>query len=113
MEDKTQQVESLLEKAQQYGKTGLELLKLKAVDRSSEAISVIGSIWAVVIPAVLFFILCNIGLALWIGEAIGSVYLGFFIMAGFFLLVAAVVFACRIRFIKRPLKNFIIRQLLK
>jgi Protein of unknown function (DUF1469). len=113
MEDKTLQVESLIEKTQQLGMTNLELLKLKGVDKASEAISSIASIWAVVVPVVFSFILLSIGLAIWIGDAMGKTYLGFLMVGAFFALVAVTIFICRMRWIKRPLRNLIIRQLLK
>lgn len=113
MEDKTLQVESLIEKTQQYGKTSIELLKLKGVDKASEAISSIASIWAVVVPVVFSFILLSIGLSIWIGDAIGEIYMGFFMVGAFYALVAVTIFLCRMRWIKRPLRNLIIRQLLK
>ena len=113
MEDKTVQVESLIEKAQRYGQTSIELLRLKAVDKSSEAVSTIASVWAVVVPVVFSSILLSIGLSIWIGEAMGKLFLGFFVVGGFFLTIALTIFLCRMRWIKRPLKNFIIRQLLK
>lgn len=113
MEDKTLQVESLIEKTQQFGKTNIELLKLKGVDKASEAISSIASIWAVVVPVVFSFILFSIGLAIWIGDAIGEIYMGFFVVGAFYALIAVTIFLCRLRWIKRPLRNLIIRQLLK
>jgi hypothetical protein len=113
MEDKTLQVESLIEKTQQYGKTSIELLKLKGVDKASEAISSVASIWAVVVPVVFSFILLSIGVAIWVGDAIGATYKGFFAVGAFYALVAVTIFLCRMRWIKRPLRNLIIRQLLK
>jgi len=113
MEDKTLQVESLIERTQQLGKTNIELLKLKGVDKASEAISSIASIWAVVVPGVFSFILLSIGVSVWIGDTIGALYLGFLIMAAFYALVAVTILICRIRWIKRPIRNLLIRQLLK
>lgn len=113
MEDKTLLIESLIEKTQQYGKTSIELLKLKAVDKSTDAISSIVSIWAVVIPTVFSFILLSVGVAIWIGDLLGKMYYGFFIVAAFYVFVAVVAFLCRNSYIKTPLKNFIVRQFLK
>ena len=39
MEDKTNIFESLLERASDYGKTSYELVKLKAVDKTSDVVS--------------------------------------------------------------------------
>ena len=39
MQDQAKMIETLLEDATEYGKTSLEIVKLKAVDKSSEVIS--------------------------------------------------------------------------
>ena len=41
MEDKANLLESLLERGEEYGKTSLELLKLKVLDKSSGVLSTI------------------------------------------------------------------------
>ncbi len=113
MEDKTVLIESLIEKTQQYGKTSIELLKLKAVAKSTDAISSMVSIWVVIVPTVFSFILLSVGVAIWIGDLMGKMYYGFFTVAAFFVLVAVVAFLCRNSCVKTPLKNFIVRQFLK
>jgi hypothetical protein len=58
MEDNAKMIESLLERAFDYGKTSLELAKLKALDKTSEVIStVIPHVFVIVLVAsfMLFF----------------------------------------------------------
>lgn len=113
MEDQSSLIESLIEKGERYGKTTIELLKLKTLDKSADVASTMIS-WAVVIIfAVLFFLILNIGVALWIGELLGKSYYGFFTVAGFYALLTIIFGIFRNQFIKKPLNNSIITQVLE
>jgi phosphoglycerol transferase MdoB-like AlkP superfamily enzyme len=105
-------IESLIEKGEQYGKTTLELIKLKALDKSADVTSTLVSWLIVVVLIVLFFLILNIGIALWIGELIGKAYLGFFAVAGFYGLLALILGVFREKLVKKPVNNSIISQVL-
>lgn len=109
MEDKATPIENLFERAEAYGKTSLNLLKLKAIDKSSELISTVLSWLIVIIVVALFFIILSIGIALWLGEILGKTYYGFFIVAGIYA-VLGVIF---ILWVKRYINNSIISKMLK
>jgi len=113
MEDQPGLIESLIEKGEQYGKTTIELLKLKTLDKSADVLSTLIS-WAIVIVfAVLFFLILNIGVALWIGELLGKSYYGFFVVSGFYSLLVIVFWAFRKQLVKGPVNNSIITQVLE
>lgn len=113
MEDQESLIESLIEKGEQYGKTTIELLKLKTLDKSADVASSLIS-WAIVIVfAVLFFLILNIGIALWIGELLGKSYYGFFSVAGFYAILAIIFTVFREQFLKSPVNNSIITQVLE
>jgi len=113
MEDQESLIESLIEKGEQYGKTTIELLKLKTLDKSADVASTLIS-WAIVIVfAVLFFLILNIGVALWIGELLGKSYYGFFVVAGFYAILSLLFGVFRDQFVKRPVNNSIITQVLE
>lgn len=112
MEDQTL-IESLIEKGEQYGKTTIELLKLKTLDKSADVASTLISWSIVIVFAVLFFLILNIGVALWIGELLGKSYYGFFAVSGFYALLALIFAIFRKQFIKRPVNNSIITQVLE
>jgi hypothetical protein len=113
MEDQESLIESLIEKGEQYGKTTLELLKLRTLDKSADVVSTLVS-WAIVIIfAVLFFLILNIGVALWIGELLGKSYYGFFAVAGFYALLAIVFAIFRKQLVKQPVNNSIVEQVLE
>jgi len=113
MNQQTGLIEELIEKVEQYGKTTIELVKLKTLDKSSDVISNLISWLIVAIFAVLFFLILNIGLALWIGELMGKSYYGFFVISGFYALLALVFGIFRKQLIKNPVNNSIIEQVLE
>ena len=113
MDEQSGLIESLIEKGEQYGKTTLELLKLKTIDKSADVASNLVSWLIVIIFAVLFFLILNIGVALWLGEILGKSYYGFFVVSGFYALLALVFGIFRKQLIKEPLNNSIIEQVLE
>lgn len=113
MEEQAGLIESLIEKGEQYGKTTFKLLKLKTLDKSAEIGSNVISWIIVIIFVVLFFLILNIGLALWIGELMGKTYFGFFIVSGFYGFIALIFGIFRKQLLKKPLNNSIITQVLE
>lgn len=106
-------IDGLFEKTSDYLENRVELLKLQAVDSSSELVSSISSKLILGVIAIFFLVLLNIGLAVWIGDALGKVFYGFFIMAGFYLLIGLIFYAFRDKWLKEPIGNYIVRHLLK
>ena len=87
MEEKST-IESLFERSEAYVKTNLDLFKLKAIDKSADVVSTVLSKLVFYVVVLLILISLNTGLALWIGELLGKLYYGFFIVAAFYVLVA-------------------------
>ena len=113
MDEQSGLIESLIEKGEQYGKTTLELLKLKTLDKSADVVSNLVSWLIVLIFAVLFFLILNIGVALWLGELLGKSYYGFFVVSGFYALLALIFGIFRKQIVKNPVNNSIIEQVLE
>lgn len=113
MDEQSGLIESLIEKGEQYGKTTLELLKLKTLDKSADVASNLVSWLIVIIFVVLFFLILNIGVALWLGELLGKSYYGFFVISGFYALLALIFGIFRKQLIKNPLNNSIVEQVLE
>lgn len=113
MEDKATPLETLFERAEDYSRTSIKLLKLKAIDKTAEIVSALIS-WIVIITIMaLFFMVLNIGIAFWIGELLGKTYYGFFIVAAFYALLGIVFLIFSKQWIKKPVCNSIISQLVK
>lgn len=113
MEKTTHHIDELFSEAGDYIETKTELWKLKAVDKTSDIISSATSGIVIAVAVLFFFALLNIGIALWIGEAMGSSYSGFFIVAGFYALIALLIYLCRDTWLKTPISNTIIRKIFK
>jgi len=112
MEDKTTILESLIDSAENYGKSSIELWKLKAIKKTSEAVSSIAASVIVLFISVLFIFILSIGLSLWIGDYLGKSYWGFFIVAGIYLLVALICMAAKKQLLKTPVSNSIIKNIM-
>lgn len=113
IEERKELVEDLFEKAEEYLKTNLELYKLKATDKVSEIVSSLVSGLAMILIGFFFFLLINIGIAIWLGKLMGETHYGFMVLAGFYGLVTLALFLFRKSLIKTPVSNSIISQMLK
>jgi hypothetical protein len=103
---------SLFEKATDYVETNVELLKLKAIDKSSDVISSVLSVFCMLIIGLIIIIMLNIGIALWIGDSLGKPYYGFFIMAAFYIIAGFIFYLLKDKILKRPIADLIIKKLL-
>jgi hypothetical protein len=113
MENTKEDLELLFEKTADYVETRVDLLKLQAVDKTSDVVSsLIVLLIVTTIFSIVFFIL-NIGLALWIGSLLGKTFEGFFIIAGFYAIVGSLIYLLKAKFIKTGISNLIIKKLLK
>ena len=103
-------IEPLIERAEAYGKTSLELLKLKSLDKTSDVASTL--IARLFLAAIISFFLIplNIAVALWLGELLGKNYYGFLVVAAFYGLFAIVIYLIHPN-IKGRINNFLIKQM--
>jgi hypothetical protein len=111
MEKYNNHVESLFWHAEDYLETKAELFKLKAIDKSSDVISSIAARMVIALFVASFFLMFNIGVALLIGHSMGEIYYGFFIVAGFYLIVIAILYSSRNKWLKAPINNLIIKSI--
>ena len=113
MEENITPVEALLERGQAYIKTTLQLFKLKGTDKIAEIVSNLVSGFVVLMLLGLLFINLNIGIALFIGDLLGKIWLGFFALSGFYGVMALIVYLLRNFLIKRAVRNSVIKILLQ
>ncbi len=113
IEDRKELVEDLFEKAEAYAKTSFEIYKLKTVDKMAEVVASLVTRLIVILFLSFFFLMINIGLAIWLGESMGHVYYGFFIVSGIYAIIAVCLYVFRDTIIKNPIVNSIISQVLK
>ena len=113
MNDNTTPIATLFERAEDFSKTTIKLLKLNAVDKSAEIVSALFSVLIVIVAVVLSILIISVGLALWLGKLVGDSYYGFFIVGGCYLFVAILFHVFRKQWLKYPISNTIIKKLLK
>lgn len=112
MQDKPTGVELLIDRLKEYAETRLQLFKLIAINKASGFAS---NLISMIIMLMIFFtfIFClSIGLALLIGGLLGSNVWGFFIVAGFYLVIGFIVFTARNKILKTPVTNKLLSQLI-
>lgn len=110
MENTLNRMESLFERAEDFGKTSFELYKLKTISKTAEVVSTFVSRGAVVIVLSMFLVFASIGLALWLGDLLGKPYLGFFCVAAFYIVLGGVLYYFLHQYIKRQVSNSIISE---
>jgi fatty acid desaturase len=113
MEDNTKLIESLLERTAEYGKASFELVKLKALDKTSDAVSSLIPHSVVLVLVAVFMLFLNLGLAFWLGEILGRTFYGFFVVAAFYGIAGIVIHFFMHDRLKKTIGNYFIKHVLK
>jgi fatty acid desaturase len=113
MEDNAKLIESILERTAEYGKTTFELVKLKALDKTTDVASSLFPNSIVFILILLFMFFLNFGLALWLGEILGKTFYGFFVVAAFYGITGFVLHFFMHKWLKKIAGNYFIKHVLK
>lgn len=113
MTDDTTPIATLFERAEDYGKTTLNLLKLNTIDKSTDVASSLIAKLAVVMTVVFSVLIISIGAALWLGKLTGESFYGFYIIGGFYGILAVLIQVFRDQWIKYPVSDSIIALMLK
>lgn len=103
----------LLEKIENFSKTTIDLIKLKAIDQIAKILSNALFVIFIGLLALIFLFFLSLAFAFWINELLGKAYAGFFIVAGFYFLMMLLLIIFKEQLIKTPLVNSIITKLLK
>ncbi len=106
-------VEVLISKVGNYSKTTVELCKLNAIAYSARIVSSVVARLTIIVSLALFVLIMTIGFAIWIGELTGKMYVGFFITGSFYAVVAVLLFYFGNQWVRRPVSDSIITQLLQ
>lgn len=113
MEKETNSFEALYEKAHDYLDTRIELTKLKAVDKVSAFVSAFITRLIILFFIIIIVLFASIATAFLIGYATGGLQYGFFIVAGFYLLLVLLLYVFRKQWLRNPILDSIIKSLLK
>jgi hypothetical protein len=113
MEDNGKLLESLFERATEYGKTSFDLVKLKALDQTTDLVSSLVPSSVVFLLVFTFLLFLNLGLALWLGDILGKTFYGFFVVAAFYIVVGIIIRFFLHDWIKRRVGDYFISHVLK
>ncbi len=104
-------VENIAGNVEGIPKDYYDLSVLNAVDKGSK----LGSLFIVnlVLGALIFFsfLFAGLGVSYWIGQALGNIVYGFFIVAGFLLLIFITIVIMKSKVIVPFLRNLIIKNI--
>ena len=112
MEENANMIESLIERTTEYGKTSFELIKLKALDKTSDVVSSLVPNSIIIVFFLSFMLFLSVGLALWMGEILGKIYYGFLLLAAFYGVSGILFYIIMHKWIKKLVCNNIIKQVL-
>lgn len=104
-------VEKVLGHLKEYAETRYELGLLNAQEKFSNVLSSVASIAVLGILIIFIFLFGSIGIALWLGEYYHNSFIGFFYIAGFYILLSLLLFFNREKWIKSPLINTLIKKI--
>jgi hypothetical protein len=111
MEELKTNVSQLKTHVSQYVKTYVELTKAKATKGASNAAAGIAIGVTTLLFSFFFLFFASFGLGWWIGSLLNSPALGFFIVAGFYLLLIGLIFMLRKKVIVPLIRNAIISKI--
>ena len=112
MENQSTPVESLIDRVKSYVETRIDLLRLKAIDKSSSFLSLLMAMLIVILVGFISIMLLSVGIALLLGDWLGSASYGFFIVAGLYLITGLVLYSSRDKLLKSPIANSMIKKLM-
>ena len=113
MQEEPTDIDILLSDAGDFIETRTTLWKLKTIESLADVSGELVAGLAMIVITSFVVILFSIGVALWLGELLGKSYYGFFVMGGFYTVVALIILARRQRWLKDTFSNMLIRKILK
>ena len=110
MEEKNK-VEKLFTDVKEYAETKLDLAVLSVQDKGSDLLGSAASI--IVIGIVILFVLLflSLGAALIIGHCFHNPSMGFFLIAGVYILLGIIIYFSRKKLIKMPVVNALLKNI--
>lgn len=104
---------SSFDENKKYGRTPLEVFKLKSIGHSANIVSNLTSKMTMIVIVAFFSFFLLLGLCLYIGHFVFHIQNAFFIIASLFLIFAIALIANKGKIIKGPMQHLIITSLLK
>jgi len=111
MEEEQSKIGEVTEKVREYIVTTSELIELKAVDKLAIISSEIISGLVIGLVTVLFVLFISLAAGFYLSTVLGDRFSGFFIVAGFYLIVGIISIVMRKQLLSRPTANRIVRKI--
>jgi hypothetical protein len=105
-------LQDLVEKAETYTKSSIEITKLRVVKTTADMAGALISHVVLLVVLTSALLLLNVGVSLYVGECIGSISKGFLLVSVFYLIIAILTFFFLQRIIHAPVARYVIRKLL-
>lgn len=113
MSDQEKPIETLLEQTIEHAEKSIKLVKLKTLDKTSEVVSSFIPHSIVLVLIIGLFLFLSLGIAIWLGELMGSNSFGFFVVAAFYGILGLIVHFFMHNMLKKKICDYIIKQVLK
>lgn len=111
MSEEFKNVESLIDQLKAYVNTRVAQVKLSVAEKAS---GLAASVVAMLLSALVFFLfltLVSVAAALLIGQWLGSLWLGFLLVAGVVLVIMLLIWVMRERLLRLPIMNSMIESM--
>lgn len=112
MQNSSNLLDPLMERVEEYGKSSIELIKLKLIDKLSLILAMVFTNFILFLFFVLFISALNIAISLWLGKFLGETYLGFLCVSAFYLFLGLICYLFGAKIILRNFKRKMIHQFL-
>ncbi len=111
MNDDPTLVDSLFKRVTEFSLTYVELLKLKTISRFTTVVSTVFPDIIVITLILIFLLFVNLGLAFWLGDVFGRMYLGFLTVAAFYLFLGLISHIFMRGWLKKVATNYFIKRI--
>jgi hypothetical protein len=108
-----EKIENITDDLKLYFSTNVELVKLQALDRTSTLGARIVAIAIIGLVGVMGLLFASVWAALEISAWLEGRYLGFGIVAGFYLLIALILLTTRKSSLENPIRDGIVKKAMK
>lgn len=108
-----EKIEELIENLKQYSTTTIEVFKLEATVQSSVMVSQLVSKVVIGLLVLFFAFFLSLGICFFLSELFGNNYMGFAMVAGFYLLLGIIFIIGRKKLLVKPIRERMIQEMLQ
>ena len=105
--------EELTDHVKEYVNNRIAAVKLQAAERMSKLLSDMVAIAIIAAIMLVFVIFLSLGIAYGLGEWLGELYVGFLVVAGFWLFVALLIWANKESLLRLPIMDKMLKEMFR